>query len=98
MIDLPLVARRLLRATRLARRIFPRSIQSNCRMTVHVALKLKLSTELRLAPGDMIGVRVGRLLRRMASSSRAEASRNLNRLAKEKSPYLLQHASNPVDW
>ena len=50
----------------------------------------------RAAPGDMIGV--GRLLRRMASSSRAEASRNLNRLAKEKSPYLLQHASNPVDW
>ena len=23
---------------------------------------------------------------------------NLNRLAKEKSPYLLQHAQNPVDW
>ena len=21
-----------------------------------------------------------------------------NRLAKEKSPYLLQHAQNPVDW
>ncbi|HEY3169646.1 MAG TPA: DUF255 domain-containing protein, partial [Thermoanaerobaculia bacterium] len=21
-----------------------------------------------------------------------------NRLAKEKSPYLLQHADNPVDW
>lgn len=21
-----------------------------------------------------------------------------NRLAKEKSPYLLQHANNPVDW
>ena len=35
-------------------------------------------------------------LRRMASG--AEASRNLNRLAKEKSPYLLQHAANPVDW
>jgi uncharacterized protein len=24
--------------------------------------------------------------------------RNMNRLAQEKSPYLLQHASNPVDW
>ena len=22
----------------------------------------------------------------------------MNRLAKEKSPYLLQHARNPVDW
>ncbi|MEW2194601.1 DUF255 domain-containing protein [Streptomyces microflavus] len=22
----------------------------------------------------------------------------MNRLAKEQSPYLLQHASNPVDW
>ncbi|RIA87673.1 hypothetical protein C1645_827460 [Glomus cerebriforme] len=25
-------------------------------------------------------------------------NRNLNRLANEKSPYLLQHADNPVDW
>lgn len=24
--------------------------------------------------------------------------RKPNRLAKEKSPYLLQHASNPVEW
>ena len=23
---------------------------------------------------------------------------NVNRLAQEKSPYLLQHAHNPVDW
>jgi len=22
----------------------------------------------------------------------------MNRLARERSPYLLQHASNPVDW
>ena len=22
----------------------------------------------------------------------------MNRLAREKSPYLLQHAANPVDW
>ncbi len=40
------------------------------------------------APGD-----------RDASASQApEASRPLNRLAREKSPYLLQHAGNPVDW
>ena len=24
--------------------------------------------------------------------------RHTNRLAREKSPYLLQHAHNPVDW
>ena len=24
--------------------------------------------------------------------------KNFNRLASEKSPYLLQHATNPVDW
>lgn len=27
-----------------------------------------------------------------------EIKQNTNRLAKEKSPYLLQHAHNPVDW
>ena len=26
------------------------------------------------------------------------AARHQNRLAREKSPYLLQHADNPVDW
>ncbi|XP_030841722.1 spermatogenesis-associated protein 20-like [Strongylocentrotus purpuratus] len=41
---------------------------------------------------------------RMASSgSDSQASGSMmeagnNRLAQEKSPYLLQHASNPVDW
>ncbi|MCK5253604.1 MAG: thioredoxin domain-containing protein, partial [Thermoplasmata archaeon] len=33
----------------------------------------------------------------MAKRARPEASR-ANRLADEKSPYLLQHADNPVDW
>ena len=28
----------------------------------------------------------------------SEAHQYSNRLAKEKSPYLLQHANNPVDW
>ena len=32
---------------------------------------------------------------RMASST---APLLANRLSKEKSPYLLQHANNPVDW
>ncbi|MCK4498204.1 DUF255 domain-containing protein, partial [Candidatus Bathyarchaeota archaeon] len=27
-----------------------------------------------------------------------KAVQESNRLAKEKSPYLLQHAQNPVDW
>ncbi len=35
----------------------------------------------------------------MTNSSRAEeAHKYTNRLIKEKSPYLLQHAHNPVDW
>src|SRR5512146_2531438 len=33
-----------------------------------------------------------------ASSRSAEEPRRVNRLAGEKSPYLLQHARNPVDW
>ena len=28
----------------------------------------------------------------------AESHKHTNRLAREKSPYLLQHAHNPVDW
>ena len=37
--------------------------------------------------------------RTMATSSPPEhKERRRNRLANEKSPYLLQHASNPVDW
>ena len=34
----------------------------------------------------------------MASGSGEIEAGRLNRLAKEKSPYLLQHARNPVDW
>src|SRR5882724_1933991 len=33
-----------------------------------------------------------------APMSEPAASRPPNRLAREKSPYLLQHARNPVDW
>ena len=32
------------------------------------------------------------------ASNPADGERKKNRLAKEKSPYLLQHAENPVDW
>ena len=39
------------------------------------------------------------LIRTMATGSDGPAVKNLqNRLANERSPYLLQHASNPVDW
>ncbi len=34
----------------------------------------------------------------MEPASRTPASSPTNRLAQEKSPYLLQHADNPVDW
>ncbi|MDC0310730.1 thioredoxin domain-containing protein, partial [Akkermansiaceae bacterium] len=33
-----------------------------------------------------------------AAALGAEKTGKPNRLAKEKSPYLLQHAYNPVDW
>ena len=36
--------------------------------------------------------------RAMATGSDPPVAKHQNRLAKEKSPYLLQHASNPVDW
>ncbi len=34
----------------------------------------------------------------MAAEPRAENASNINRLGREKSPYLLQHAENPVEW
>ena len=34
----------------------------------------------------------------MATKSDGPAARRANRLASEQSPYLLQHAHNPVDW
>ena len=38
-------------------------------------------------------------VRTMATGSDKPATeKHQNRLANEKSPYLLQHASNPVDW
>ena len=35
---------------------------------------------------------------KMATATSSGVTHGRNRLAKEKSPYLLQHASNPVDW
>lgn len=35
---------------------------------------------------------------RMATAQIPDKEKNRNRLSKEKSPYLLQHASNPVNW
>src|SRR5437868_13417103 len=32
------------------------------------------------------------------ASEKTNAARRVNRLARESSPYLLQHAHNPVDW
>lgn len=34
----------------------------------------------------------------MATAQIPDKEKNRNRLSKEKSPYLLQHASNPVNW
>ena len=34
----------------------------------------------------------------MAHASTQSAGQHVNRLCNEKSPYLLQHAHNPVDW
>src|SRR3982750_403519 len=34
----------------------------------------------------------------VSADSASARSEHTNRLAKEKSPYLLQHAHNPVDW
>ncbi|XP_037947163.1 uncharacterized protein B0495.5-like isoform X1 [Teleopsis dalmanni] len=38
------------------------------------------------------------LIRSMSTEAVSAVPKHTNRLAKEKSPYLLQHAHNPVDW
>ncbi|XP_050295633.1 spermatogenesis-associated protein 20 [Anthonomus grandis grandis] len=53
--------------------------------------------ELRNLPPAIILKNNQILSKQMASSSRT-VSGQLNRLALERSPYLLQHATNPVDW
>jgi len=42
--------------------------------------------------------KLGGLFSAQAAEPAAESSQHTNRLANEKSPYLLQHAHNPVDW
>jgi uncharacterized protein YyaL (SSP411 family) len=43
-------------------------------------------------------VRPEKLNPTVAAQSKSSASQHTNRLAREKSPYLLQHQHNPVDW
>src|SRR4051812_9558270 len=45
-----------------------------------------------------ISTSVFALLFAFIATCNAEEPKHTNRLAKEKSPYLLQHAHNPVDW
>lgn len=50
---------------------------------------------------DLIFVSRSSVFMSMASGgegSSASPHKHTNRLAKERSPYLLQHAHNPVDW
>ena len=49
----------------------------------------------RAAAGSLLAAEATPL---SASGTHAGGQRRPNRLAKEKSPYLLQHAYNPVDW
>ena len=46
----------------------------------------------------VMGLYVGTMLGANAEAADGGAGRKANRLIKEKSPYLLQHAYNPVDW
>src|SRR5579871_3884557 len=55
---------------------------------------LLLSQTRRFAP-RLLNNRLQRIGRRMTSGGK---SGHLNRLAVAKSPYLRQHATNPVDW
>jgi hypothetical protein len=41
---------------------------------------------------------IHREVRPVMNNGKNKKTENGNRLSKEKSPYLLQHADNPVDW
>ena len=47
-------------------------------------------------PGSLIGLLAATTL--LAAEPPAESQAHTNRLIRETSPYLLQHAYNPVDW
>ena len=52
----------------------------------------------KLARPTSMFEKAGGLFSAHAAESATAGSRHANRLANEKSPYLLQHAHNPVDW
>src|SRR6476646_9409980 len=49
-------------------------------------------------PKTIVFCLIAALLQAAAIAFAAEPAKHTNRLAKETSPYLLQHAHNPVDW
>lgn len=54
-----------------------------------------LMTALALGMAGLVTLRVAQ---QTMSQEKKTAPEHTNRLIKEKSPYLLQHAHNPVDW
>src|ERR1700753_2090080 len=51
-----------------------------------------------LMPKPFAFILIAALLQSAATAVSADPAKHTNRLAKETSPYLLQHAHNPVDW
>ena len=67
-----------------------------------VSLKWKIASVIAIVAGVGTAVCLGRPDKSnkdtVPASSSSHPSTHTNRLAGEKSPYLLQHAHNPVDW
>src|SRR5688500_9068609 len=60
--------------------------------------RIGVSFLLLLATGGCGDQNVKRILPMGTNMAAPAQTKHTNRLAKEKSPYLLQHAHNPVDW
>ena len=52
----------------------------------------------KLLTGLIVAVIIFSPFSHSLAAERTDAMRHQNRLINEKSPYLLQHAGNPVDW
>ncbi len=103
-------AGKTLASSRLLFRLRPRRLLSTsapmkqARATAWVALLGGLVATLAptilvwLGPNNLCADEAESARPRGAAAERSHGDRKPNRLSKEKSPYLLQHAFNPVDW
>ncbi len=73
-------------------------ISQNSRIQATIRLVLILFTILILSLYNAANLQSSTLRGKSVNTNKEKQAAKANRLLHEKSPYLLQHAYNPVDW